>query len=1049
MNLRLYLISRGLIWQQIESYNKLINYQLISILKKIENEIWNYNSFLEIKFINTSMSIGTFFEKNIGNTVTPFHSRIKDTTYSIDIYSDLFIRINNKKKFINNNLIFKIPLMLKCNRCILYGKKEDFYIKINECPLDPGGYFIIKGTEKVILIQEKLVLNRIGIEKDKSGNFYSYVISSYKKRNTKSFIIIKENKIYFRNKIFIEDIPIFIILKAFGFENNLDIIDLIGYEFESTLFYSLTESLKIGFVNQFQSVCYLMQKLDIRFIETNKITFFYNESNYQILDHILSHIIVNKNPVSQNLEKGIFMTMMIRKLLYALQIPDLLDSKDYYGNKRLELSGDLVEILLEDLLHKSWIESKKFIEKKKIEVNETIYHHFIKSDFISYGIENAFITGNWKINKYGIDKNGITQILSRLSFMSSFSMLLKTSSNFEKTRKSISPRNLHPTQWRFICTSDTPEGESCGLIKNLALLSHISIQENDYFLAKVCNILGVDSKLSSIKTIKNYLNMTKIFLNQKLIGFHQFPSKFLFCFRNMRRSNLIESSVSIYWDSTMKLIWILSDKGRLCRPLYIIENGILKSKKKHLKLYSKKIINWNILTKFGFIEYIDSNEENNTIIADSLKAINFRSSHLEISEGNILGISASLIPFSDHNQSPRNTYQCSMGKQSASFLGFNQNSRIDITLSLLIYPQKPILKTKILNLIGAGKCPTGINTCISIMSFTGYDVEDAIILNKSSVERGFFKTAFLRKTKIEISSFRHLTQLFSKVNHNNKEVFEFLNKSNNNNQKITSNLKYSDNLVVVKYGLDLTLAKFLIRECRNPEIGDKFSSRHGQKGICGFIKPQQDMPFSEKGICPDIIMNPHGFPSRMTIGKTIEIILSKSGCISGKFKDGSIFKKININTIVKSLRSFGFVSNGEDFMYNGITGNLINNQIYSGIVFYQRLKHMVKDKIHSRATGIKSKLTYQPVEGRSKGGGLRFGEMERDCLISFGASELALDRLLLNSDCYEAKFDKNSGIIHTSNSNTNVVAVKIPYACKLLLQELQSMNIIARLNFNN
>lgn len=251
------------------------------------------------------------------------------------------------------------------------------------------------------------------------------------------------------------------------------------------------------------------------------------------------------------------------------------------------------------------------------------------------------------------------------------------------------------------------------------------------------------------------------------------------------------------------------------------------------------------------------------------------------------------------------------------------------------------------------------------------------------------------------------------------------------------------------------LIKILLRQTRIPEIGDKFSSRHGQKGVTGLIVDQEDMPFNDFGICPDMIMNPHGFPSRMTVGKTLELLGGKAGVLEGKFHYGTAFGGSKAADVQAELVRHGFNYMGKDFFYSGITGGPLEAYIYSGPVYYQKLKHMVQDKMHARARGPKAVLTRQPTQGRSREGGLRLGEMERDCLISYGASMLIMERLMISSDAFEVDVCRTCGRLaycswcHFCQSSAHVSKISMPYACKLLFQELTSMNVVPKLILEN
>jgi DNA-directed RNA polymerase III subunit RPC2 len=531
-------------------------------------------------------------------------------------------------------------------------------------------------------------------------------------------------------------------------------------------------------------------------------------------------------------------------------------------------------------------------------------------------------------------------------------------------------------------------------------------------------------------------------------------------------------------------------------------------------------LTWRDLLEDGIVEFVDVNEENNCFVATwETNVVLGRTTHLEIAPLTILGVCAGLIPYPHHNQSPRNTYQCAMGKQAIGAIAYNQHKRTDTLLYLLTYPQRPLVQTRTLTLVGFERLPGGQNASLAVMSYSGYDIEDAIVLNKASLDRGFGRCSVIRKNTTGCR--RYTTGIsdrimpappdcdISKVVHvNSTEASSsaamrksarysaldgdgiaapgmklsaghiFVNKevpadTAIHRSSISSTapvqigqpavyraqpLIYKgqvtavvDKVLVSSNDADHVLVKTMIRDTRRPEIGDKFSSRHGQKGVCGLIAQQEDMPFSDRGIVPDLIMNPHGFPSRMTVGKMIEFVAGKAGVFEGRFRNGTAFDGDHVEECARELVARGYNYNGKDMLYSGITGEPLRAYVFSGPIFYQKLKHMVQDKMHARARGPRALLTRQPTEGRSREGGLRLGEMERDCLIGYGASMLLMERLMISSDAFVVHACNECGLLgykdwcQYCSSGSNVAELKIPYACKLLFQELQAMNVVPRL----
>lgn len=591
--------------------------------------------------------------------------------------------------------------------------------------------------------------------------------------------------------------------------------------------------------------------------------------------------------------------------------------------------------------------------------------------------------------------------------------------------------------------------------------------------------------------------------------------------RNMRRSGNLDVEVSLVHDIPLRELRIYTDSGRGCRPLFIVEeiNENTRGEEgfQRLKIKKSDIINlenpdssWTDLIKKGLIEYIDAEEEETCMIAMTTDDLKKRSTyksytdgicntftHCEINPAMILGVCASIIPFSHHNQSPRNVYQSSMGKQAMGIYASNYQLRMDTLSHVLYYPQKPIVCTKPMDYLFFRQLPAGCNVIVAIMCYSGYNQEDSLMMNQSSIDRGLFRSTFYR-TYVERESLNH--QSFD--NNLSGERFEkptkslYDRKAGLTYEKLdcdglippgtriterdiiigktssdgvpdpkTNEIKKKDCSVSMRPGETAIVDEVMIstnedgykfvklrtRSVRVPTIGDKFSSRHGQKGTVGMTYRQEDMPFTRQGITPDIMVNPHAIPSRMTIGQLIECLLGKVSTLFGKEGDATAFTKVTVETISRELHNLGFQKRGNEVMYCGHTGRKLDAQIFIGPTYYQRLKHMVDMKIHSRNRGPTSALTRQPLEGRAKEGGLRMGEMERDCLVAHGSAQVLRDRFLFCSDDYRVFVCDLCGLMCSQKgcknckNTTQISTVRIPYACKVLFQELMAMSILPRL----
>jgi DNA-directed RNA polymerase III subunit RPC2 len=1083
-----FLKVRGLIKQHIDSFNYFINLEIKSIVKAKTNYLIRSDSdpSFYLKYRDIRIDMPSIEEDFTMARITPHECRLRDLTYAAPILVDIEYTKGGRPVFRANVPIGRMPIMLGSSNCYLTGKSHEELAKMQECPYDPRGYFIVKGVEKVILIHEQMSKNRIIVEYDSKGNVCAQVTSSTHDTKSRTSLIYKNSKIYLKHNSFTDEIPICIMMRALGVLSDQEIVQLIGCEFYDHLVDSIQEAHGHNVLSKQQAIQFIASRLKLR-----------SENKYDLVIETLSAIIVAHVPVVKGNfnPKSRYLAHMVRRLLEGAVDPKKIDDKDYYGNKRLELAGQLVSLLFEDLFKKFNSDLKKAVDINIVKDPNFDVYSQIRGETITYGLIHAISTGNWNVKRFKMKRSGITQVLGRISYIAALGMMTRINSQFEKTRKISGPRSLQPSQWGMICPSDTPDGESCGLVKNLALMSHVTTDQPDKAIANLSINLGVeDISLVTGEEI-NSKDAYLVYINGEQLGIHRNPEKFCSDFRKLRRKGIIHEFVSVSKNDNMRNILIAADGGRLTRPLLLVENSKVKITRKDINLVTLGIKTFKDLVQEGIVEYLDVNEENDALIALTEREIKKNTTHVEIAPFSILGVVSGLIPYPHHNQSPRNTYQCAMGKQAIGAIGYNQMLRVDTVLYLMVYPQRPLVKTVTIELSNYEKLPAGHNASVAIMSYSGYDIEDAVILNKASLDRGFGRVMVVRRQQTEMKKFGNMTYEIRKgadkqekehyykrknVSNVDKKLHAvdkdglpfigeklhsgdiYINKFTPTNTKdIISEVSftatpvsykgsvpsYIDRVMLTTTPEEPELIKVILRQTRRPELGDKFSSRHGQKGVVGLIVNQEDMPFSESGWCPDLVMNPHGFPSRMTVGKLIELIAGKSAVLDGNFKYGTAFAGDRVTDVGKILTQNGYSFTGKDFLYSGITGEPIECAIYSGPIYYQRLKHMVVDKMHARARGPKAVLTRQPTEGRSKEGGLRLGEMERDCLIGYGASCLLLERLMISSDLFMAHVCSNCGFLAAPNwcsycnDNSNIFPIKLPYAFKLLTQELLSMNI--------
>ncbi|ELA40928.1 uncharacterized protein VICG_02017 [Vittaforma corneae ATCC 50505] len=1094
--IKLFLKEKTLVRQHLESFNYFIDYDIRSIMNANNIVDSDIDHTFYLKYLDIRVGAPSVTENMIETQIYPLECRNRDLTYSANIYVDVEY-VRNKQVVIKRDLCMgKLPIMLRSNRCLLSAKNNDIIESVStvnkrikesqECFLDNGGYFIIQGIERVILIQEQLSKNRIMLEEGTKG-VYASVTSSSIEHKSKTSLIVKDDCFYIQSTSFNEDVPAVILIKALGIISDAEICEIVGKELLDILLPSFEEAISKKIFREEQAILYLSKFAKIN-PENDKIDEVRTVLSERILPNIEFDYTLRK--------KGVYVCLMIRKL--AMNKAGIIgpDDKDYMGNKRFELAGQLLGILFEDSFKKFNYELKKSIDKilsKRTRTSEfdALTFFNLQTSSITSSLTRAISTGNWNLKRFRMERSGVSSIITRYSYVCALGMMTKINSHFEKTRKVSGPRSLHTSSWGMLCPVDTPEGESCGLVKNLALLAEITTDSDPKIIEKVLMEYGV-RKIEICYGKEFYQkNNHLVFINGGIFGIVSQPGILVNLFRKRRRCGKIDKFVSIYTNSDEKSVYVSTDNGRISRPVIILDQSkaltaksLIERLKKHrardnytevhdhdaesqllihLGIYfdkeSLRYKSFSDLINEGKIEYLDINEENNCMIAFTASEINENTTHLEISEFAILGYIAGLVPFPHHNQSPRNTYQCAMGKQAIGHIAANVKRRFDSAILQLNYTQRPIASSKTLDIIKYNQIPSGFNAMVAVMSYSGYDIEDAVILNQGSVDRGMARVEVYKTNTIVLkkySSGQSDKLVGDGVISPGKYVVDgtvLVNKISPITNTLTSS-KHKGHpahieKVMISKSEDESIIKVVTRETRSPEVGDKFSSRHGQKGVVGLIVPQVDMPFNEQGLAPDIIMNPHGFPSRMTVGKIIELLSGKAAMIEGKYADATAFKKNQIRDFCDVLAKSGYSYSGKDIFTSGTTGEQLEAYIFYGPIFYQRLKHMVADKMHCRARGPRAILTRQPTEGRSNDGGLRLGEMERDCLIGYGTSALLNERLMVSSDIFEAFICKDCGVVGYKGhcpmcKKSNPVPIKIPYACKLLFQELMSMNILPK-----
>lgn len=1071
---------------------------------------------------------------------------------------------------INRVHIGKLPIMLKSMLCQLRNKSDDELYSHDECPYDQGGYFIINGSEKVLIAQERSASNIVQVFKKKQSPtpWIAEIRSAIEKGSR--LISSVQVKLFAKGESakgghgqtiratlpYIKaDIPIAIIFRALGVISDEDILNHVCYDRNDTqMLEMLKPCLEEAFILQDRDVAldFIGKRGNQTGARERRVKFAKDVLQKEFLPHI-------SQAEGSETRKAYFLGYIVHKLLQCVLGRREEDDRDHFGKKRLDLAGPLMAVLFRQLFAKLVKDLYKHLQRSVETGKGFNVLVAIKPNTITNGLKYSLATGTWGEQKKAASaKVGVSQVLNRYTFASTLSHLRRTNTPIGRDGKIAKPRQLHNTHWGLVCPAETPEGQACGLVKNLSLMCYVTVgcasePIKEYMTLKQMELLEEYDPLT-------FPEATKVFVNGVWVGVHKNSHELYTALREIRGDdNVLPADVSLIRDIRERELRVLTDAGRVCRPLFVIEDnrnkpnyGKLRITKAHIdKLQQDKergtvgmtedelkelAPGWRGLIKASVIEYLDAEEEETAMIAMTPRDLNEhdmmmqggydlgmssanpdpnarirlkpdptikRYTHCEIHPAMILGVCASIIPFPDHNQSPRNTYQSAMGKQAMGINLTNYNTRFDTMVNVLYYPQKPLATTRSMEYLKFRELPAGQNAIVAIACYSGYNQEDSVIMNQSSIDRGLFRSLFYRSyqdstkkvgmnvveefekpNRQDVIRMKHGTYdkldddgiiqpgvrvsgddiLIGKVAPIAPDSDELGQRTKMHTKRdVSTPLRTTESGIIDQVVLTTNLeglkfVKVRTRTTKIPQIGDKFASRHGQKGTIGITYRHEDMPFTRDGLTPDLIINPHAIPSRMTIAHLIECVLSKVGALRGAEGDATPFTDVTLTDISTLLRESGFQSRGFEVMYNGHTGKKLRAQIFLGPTYYQRLRHMVDDKIHARARGPVQILTRQPVEGRARDGGLRFGEMERDCMISHGAAAFLKERLFEVSDAYRvhiceicglmtpiAKLKEQSFECRHCKNKTKIAQVHIPYAAKLLFQELMSMNIAPRL----
>jgi DNA-directed RNA polymerase II subunit RPB2 len=1085
----------------------------------------------------------------------------------------------------------KLPVMLHSNLCVLQSLNKETRYNMGECRQDFGGYFIIDGKEKVVVGQEKFADNMMYIKKHKADSKYlcsaevrSVSEDPSKPIRTSSVNLVAPSTTFTNLNILVMvpnvriPVPLFVLMRALGVVSDKQIIEycLLDLDADKHLI-----DLFIPSVHDANKV--FSQEAALHYIKEFTKRRTVNGTMEILMDFFLPHV-----GTRNFIDKAYFVGHMVNKLLRVHTKVDAPTDRDNFMYKRVDLTGALMYQLFREfyLMQKAEIEKridKEFYYHTSEYINkfpsliETNHTSFFKPTVLGKGIRDAF-KGKWGATEH-TSKVGAVQDLNRLSYNSYISQLRKFNLPLDPTAKVTGPRLLHASQWGYIDPVDTPDGGNCGLHKHMAISTRVTSGGSASPMITWLRTKTTMKLLPEANT-RTIAAFSKVFVNGQWVGVLDNPIDTIAMFKIHRRAGLMSSYNSISFKYDTREIYIYTDAGRLTRPLYYIRNGtpsydnkaiikkIMETPTEYkwtdvVRGFGEKAVGasagdadayYNIKDmypaihatmendaganldaqfkgKLAVVDYLDTSEESSQFVATTFNDLktNKQYTHMEIHPSLILGVMGNSIIFPEENPSSRNTFSCGQARQAVSMYHTNFQSRIDKMSVVLNYGQVPLLKSRYLKYINNEELPCGVNTIVAIMSYTGYNVEDAILVNQGAVDRGLFRTTYFSmyeareesdKTSKDSADKRFADVLKVPDVERIKPKYDYTNL--NESGIIREGTEMDDKKVVIGKVVSSTdimenpvdesvfpkkgqlgvvdksfvtegeegtrVAKVRVREERIPAIGDKMASRAGQKGTIGRIIPEADMPYTKDGLVPDLIINPHAIPSRMTIGQLMESVIGKAATMLGGYGDCTAFttKGANTDAFGRALVQNGFHSSGNDVMYNGMTGEQLSGDIFMGPTYYMRLKHMVKDKINYRADGPKTELTRQAVQGRANDGGLKIGEMERDGIMAHGASAFLNDAFMKRCDEYEMLICNKTGCIAVHNPKNNLMmsphadgplrfvpttdgqsanlvkmtkfgrtfsVVRVPFAFKLLLQELQAMNIHMKIitagNVNN
>ena len=1139
--------AKTLARHQHDSFSDFIMSKVPSIMNGF-NEIelhngWNekfsdYETKLRVKLHNPRFQRPTTVEVDgSAHAMTPTEARRRGLTYASAMYVDIDIdaltlsgqagselRYVHDTKTIKSVSMGKIPIMVRSDYCM--NSDPHVHAAAGECPNDPGGYFIVSGSERSLISHDRMAENRTFVFPSTKCTAFSY--SAEVRSLTGDFGVPKITGLRISTKgneagRFIQvsahhvraPLPLFVLFRALGVETDEEIFKLIQGRSEAARLHihvlagCAADCARAGVYTKEDAEAYMLNVTTL----TGCPREYCANPDYEraALRRMLKTEILPHVGDSSEL-KASYLAEMARRLLLVAVGHSSCDDRDSYVSKRVDAPGVMLANLMRQYYGKMIKEARKAMYK---ELNGGVWRStgsavnilnasnvfkIFKGTTIEGGMRYALATGAWGV-KTG-SKQGVSQVLNRMTYCATLSHLRRVATSIEKNSKLVQPRKLNGSQFGIFCPAETPEGQSVGVVKNMSISASITVATTADSVWDFLGATEIDARVGCIIATGGPPSDTGavVKINNTPWGVVVDAVETVGRLRAAKRSGRLHPHTAVVWNVEMGDICVCTEGGRMVRPLLPVVDGV-PVLEKHVDDLRAGKMDWVELCHRGCVEYLDVEESGAAMIAmthDELadqEAPNAgRWTHVELHASLALGVLASLIPFPDHNQSPRNSYQSAMGKQATGLPMSNFRDRFDVGGHIMDYLQRPLVSSRVADMLGSNVMPAGGNAIVAICTASGYNQEDGVIMNQSAAERGLFTTTYYHTIREQLAknhstgeeevyykpdavAARDLQMCYDKLTdsgfpapgtkvgpqdvvigkgmpNRGQAISDTSVALRNNEYGFVDKVVHSDKPYKTTNGDGYSFCKVRLIEHRIPVIGDKLSSRSGQKGTIGMTVQQEDLPWTETGLVPDVIINPHCMPSRMTAGQLLESLLGVLCCQVGAYGDGTPFSQVTAEAVCERLRKAGCEMTGDTVMYDPRTGAQMPVAIFLTPTYYQRLKHQVADKVHSRGSnGPMVLLTRQPAEGRAREGGLRIGEMEIECNIAHGLQYFLRERFMDCSDAFGINTCSTCGTMVPVNRERGVHLcancgnsskfkdIHIPYASKLMTQEVGAMGV--------